>query len=94
VALAGYLLWLGMRRAIRPPRLFALYVAGYSGFRIVEERLRTDPSAIDLCLGGRVWFWHTQRGPRPHGSRRNSGSERRRGGARVVDGRGGRNRGI
>ena len=77
LALAGFLVWLGRRRAIRPPGLFALYVAGYSGFRVVEELLRTDPAhrilglrlnffvATVLCLVGLVWFWHIQRGTRP-----------------------------
>jgi Prolipoprotein diacylglyceryl transferase len=43
LALAGALVWLGRRREIRAPGLFALYVAGYSGFRIFEEQLRIDP---------------------------------------------------
>ena len=43
-ALAGALVWLGRRRQVRAPGLFALYVAGYSGFRIVEELLRVDPA--------------------------------------------------
>ena len=71
LALAAFLVWLGRRREIRPPGLFALYVAGYSGFRIVEELLRTDPAhhvlglrlnffvATVLCVVGLVWFWHT-----------------------------------
>src|SRR5579863_5807985 len=37
IALALFLVWLGRRNRIRPPGLFALYVAGYSGFRIWEE---------------------------------------------------------
>ena len=37
-------MWLGHHRRIRPPGLFALYVAGYSGFRIFEETLRVDYS--------------------------------------------------
>ncbi len=77
LTLAGFLVWLGRRREIRPPGLFALYVAGYSGFRIVEELLRTDSAhhvlglrlnffvATLLCLVGLVWFWHTQRRARP-----------------------------
>src|SRR5204863_3022087 len=40
LSLAGFLLWLGARRRIRAPGLFALYVAGYSGFRIFEETIR------------------------------------------------------
>jgi prolipoprotein diacylglyceryl transferase len=73
LALAGALIWLGRRRQIRAPGLFALYVAGYSGFRIFEELLRTDPAhhilglrlnffvATLLCLTGLVWFIRTQR---------------------------------
>jgi prolipoprotein diacylglyceryl transferase len=71
--LAAFLVWLGRRRTIRPPGLFALYVAGYSGFRIWEETIRIDPSkylfglrlnlyvASVLCLIGLCWFVWTQR---------------------------------
>ena len=45
-----FLVWLGRRRTIRPPGLFALYVAGYSAFRIVEELLRVDPAKHVLGL--------------------------------------------
>jgi prolipoprotein diacylglyceryl transferase len=73
LALAGTLVWLGGRRTIRPPGLFALYVAGYSGFRIVEELLRIDPAhhilglrlnfyvASTLFLAGLAWFARIQR---------------------------------
>jgi prolipoprotein diacylglyceryltransferase len=44
LALAGALAWLGLRRRIRPPGIFALYVTGYSAFRIFEETLRVDPA--------------------------------------------------
>ena len=72
LGLAATLVWLGRRRTIRAPGLFALYVAGYSGFRIVEEPLRVDPAhrvlglrlnffvATLLCLAGLVWFAYTQ----------------------------------
>ncbi len=74
LALAGFLVWLGRNRRLRPPGLFALYVAGYSGFRIFEELLRVDPAhhllglrlnfyvATLLCLVGLAWFVRTQRG--------------------------------
>jgi prolipoprotein diacylglyceryl transferase len=74
LALAAALVWLGRRRDVRPPGLFALYVAGYSGFRIFEEQLRIDPAhhilgmrlnffvAVALCIAGLVWFARTQRG--------------------------------
>ncbi len=39
LTLAAFLVWPGHHRRIRPPGLFALYVAGYSGFRIFEESL-------------------------------------------------------
>jgi prolipoprotein diacylglyceryl transferase len=42
-------------RKIRPPGLFALYVAGYSAFRIFEETLRIDYS--QYILGMRLNFW-------------------------------------
>jgi len=81
LGLAGLLVWLGHRRKIRPPGLFALYVAGYSGFRVFEELLRTDPAhhvlglrlnffvASVLGIGGLVWFWRTQHPPRRRWSR-------------------------
>jgi prolipoprotein diacylglyceryl transferase len=71
--LAGALVWLGKRREIRPPGLFALYVAGYSFARIGEELLRVDPAhhifglrvnfyvATLLCLAGLTWFVRIQR---------------------------------
>jgi prolipoprotein diacylglyceryl transferase len=74
LSLAGFLVWLGMRRKIRAPGLFALYVAGYSAFRIFEETLRIDFSnhilglrlnffvAAVLCLLGLTWFVAIQRG--------------------------------
>ncbi len=73
LALAGFLIWLGKRREIRPPGLFALYVAGYSAFRIFEETLRVDPAhyyfglrlnfyvAAAMTIAGLVWFAATQR---------------------------------
>jgi len=72
--LAGALVRLGHRRQIRPPGLFALYVAGYSLGRIGEELLRIDPAhhifglrlnfyvAGALCVAGLVWFVRIQRG--------------------------------
>jgi prolipoprotein diacylglyceryl transferase len=73
LALAVFLVWLGRHRAIRPPGLFALYVAGYCAFRIVDELLRVDPAAHILGLrwnlllaiagtaAGGAWFAATQR---------------------------------
>jgi prolipoprotein diacylglyceryl transferase len=74
LSLAAFLVWLGHHRKIRAPGLFALYVAGYSGFRIFEESLRIDPAhyilgqrlnfwvALILCITGLVWFVAIQRG--------------------------------
>jgi prolipoprotein diacylglyceryltransferase len=75
LALAGFLIWLGNRRRIKPPGLMALYVAGYSAFRLFEEQLRIDYSvhvlgmrlnfwiALLVCLAGLAWFaWIQKRG--------------------------------
>ncbi len=75
LSLAAFLVWLGNHRRIKPPGLFALYVAGYSGFRIFEETVRIDYSnyvlgmrlnfwiATLLCLAGLAWFvWIQRRG--------------------------------
>jgi prolipoprotein diacylglyceryl transferase len=73
LALAGLLVWLGRRRQIKPPGLFALYVTGYSAYRVFEESLRIDPSehflglrlnmfvAAALAVAGAVWFVVSQR---------------------------------
>jgi prolipoprotein diacylglyceryl transferase len=73
LALAGALVLVGRTNRIRPPGLFALYVAGYSAFRIFEETLRVDPAhyilglrlnffvATALFAGGLAWFTRTQR---------------------------------
>jgi prolipoprotein diacylglyceryl transferase len=70
---ASLLVWLGSRRRVRAPGLFALYVAGYSGFRIFEETQRIDYSnyflgmrvnffvALVLCLLALLWFVAIQR---------------------------------
>jgi prolipoprotein diacylglyceryl transferase len=78
-AWAGVLVWLGhhglRHRKIKPPGLFALYVFGYSAYRIFEESLRIDSSvyflglrlntyiASALAVIGLVWFWRIQRRP-------------------------------
>jgi prolipoprotein diacylglyceryl transferase len=76
LALAAALVWLGHHRRIRAPGLFALYVTGYSGFRIFEELLRVDPAhhvlglrlnffvACTLTITGATWFaWIQWRRP-------------------------------
>ena len=40
--LAGDLAWLVRRHRFRAPSVFALYVAGYSAFRLFEESIRID----------------------------------------------------
>jgi prolipoprotein diacylglyceryl transferase len=73
LALAAALVWLGHHRRIRPWGLFALYVAGYSAFRIFEETVRIDSSehflglrlnfyvATVMTLVGLAWFARAQR---------------------------------
>ena len=68
LALAAALVWLGHHRDIKPQGLFALYVAGYSGYRIFEETIRIDSSAyflglrlnffvaVVMTVGGLAWF--------------------------------------
>jgi len=78
-AWAGVLIWLGHHglrgQRIKPPGLFALYVFGYSAYRIFEEYLRIDSSvyifglrlnmyiASILTVVGAVWFYRSQRRP-------------------------------
>jgi hypothetical protein len=76
LALAGFLIWLGHHAKIKLWGLFALYVAGYSAFRIFEESLRVDSSehflglrfnmfvAIALTIIGLVWFVLAQLRPK------------------------------
>ena len=71
--LAAALVWLIKHRRIRAPGIFALYVTGYSAFRIFEEKLRVDPAhhllgqrlnfwvACLLTMIGGAWFMRTQR---------------------------------
>jgi prolipoprotein diacylglyceryl transferase len=75
LALAAALVWLGHHRRIRPWSLFALYIAGYSAFRIFEESVRIDSSehflglrlnfyvAAIMTLVGLAWFARAQRAP-------------------------------
>jgi prolipoprotein diacylglyceryl transferase len=44
VGTTGVLIWIGWRFRIRPPALFALYVAFYTFGRFFEELLRVDPA--------------------------------------------------
>jgi prolipoprotein diacylglyceryl transferase len=55
LAWAAALVWIGHHYRIRPWGLFALYVAGYSGYRIFEETIRIDSS--EYFLGMRLNFW-------------------------------------
>jgi prolipoprotein diacylglyceryl transferase len=75
LALAAFLVWLGHHAKVKPWGLFALYVAGYSAFRIFEESVRIDSSehffglrlnmyiAIIGTVGGLIWFVFAQRRP-------------------------------
>jgi len=75
LALAAALVWLGHHRRIRPWGLFALYVTGYSAYRIFEESIRIDSSehflglrlnfyvATVLTLISIAWFVRSQRRP-------------------------------
>jgi prolipoprotein diacylglyceryl transferase len=76
-AWAGVLIWLGHHRRIKPTGLFALYVFGYSAYRIFEESIRVDSSlyflglrlnmfvASALTVVGAAWFCYVQRRPMP-----------------------------
>ena len=79
LALAAFLVWLGHHVKIKPWGLFALYVAGYSAYRIFEETIRIDSSeyflglrlnmfvAISLTVIGLIWFALAQARPeRPY----------------------------
>jgi prolipoprotein diacylglyceryl transferase len=79
LVLAAFLIWLGHHFKIKPWGLFALYVAGYSGYRIFEETIRIDSSeyflglrlnmfvAIALTVIGLAWFVLAQLRPeRPY----------------------------
>src|ERR1700761_707089 len=79
LALAAFLIWLGHHAKMKPWSLFALYVTGYSGYRIFEESIRIDSSeyflglrlnmfvAVALTVVGAVWFVLAQRRPeRPY----------------------------
>jgi prolipoprotein diacylglyceryl transferase len=55
LTMAGVLILIGWRFRIKPPGLFALYVAFYTFGRTFEELLRVDPS--HHFLGERLNFW-------------------------------------
>jgi prolipoprotein diacylglyceryl transferase len=87
LALAAALVWLGHHRKIKPWGLFALYVAGYSAYRIFEETIRVDSSehflglrlnfyvASLVALIGIAWFIWAQRQPAPAVSSGGPGGE-------------------
>jgi prolipoprotein diacylglyceryl transferase len=72
LTLAAVLVWLGRRFRIRPPGIFALYVAGYTFFRMWMELLRIDEAhhilgmrlnfwvALIVCLAASTWFAWSQ----------------------------------
>jgi prolipoprotein diacylglyceryl transferase len=55
LCLAALLIWLARTDRVRAPGIFALYVAGYSAYRIFEETIRIDYSVH--ILGMRLNFW-------------------------------------
>ncbi|GAA0413032.1 prolipoprotein diacylglyceryl transferase 1 [Acrocarpospora corrugata] len=71
-ALAGVLILIGSRLALRHGRLFALYVAGYTIGRFWIEGLRVDPAhellglrlnqwtSIVILIGAVAYFWLTR----------------------------------
>ncbi|HEX4829927.1 MAG TPA: prolipoprotein diacylglyceryl transferase [Trebonia sp.] len=73
LALAAALVWLGHHAKVKYWGLFALYVAGYSAYRIFEESIRIDSSehflglrlnmyiAIFGTIAGLAWFLVVQR---------------------------------
>ena len=78
VAMAGVLILVGRRFRIRPPGLFALYVAIYCFGRFFEELLRVDPAhhfaglrlnawvsivVFTLATAFFVWWQFVRRGP-------------------------------
>jgi prolipoprotein diacylglyceryl transferase len=77
----GLLIWIGRRFTIRPPGLFALYIAWYCFGRFFEELLRVDPAhhiaglrlnawvAAILFVVSVVYFVLHQRGTRGRGVR-------------------------
>ena len=52
---AALLIWIGRRYKIRPPALFALYVAYYCFGRFFEELMRVDPSHHFAGLRINAW---------------------------------------
>jgi prolipoprotein diacylglyceryl transferase len=89
LALAGGLAWLVRRGRVRAPGVFALYVAGYSTFRMLEENLRIDYSqyvlgmrlnfwiATLVCVAALLWFVAIQRRWSPPGSWRRRSTDTR-----------------
>ncbi|HTY95575.1 MAG TPA: prolipoprotein diacylglyceryl transferase [Solirubrobacteraceae bacterium] len=98
LSLAAVLSWVVLRGKVRPPGVFALYVTGYSAFRIFEETLRVDPShhilgerlnfwvACLLTLAGGIWFVFTQRHGRESGAEPGAAAAQQQpaGGARAA----------
>ena len=83
--LAAALVWLGRHRTIRPPGLFALYVAGYSFARICEELHTHRPVPLHLRVARELLHRHAAVPGRPRMVRedpaRRRGRRRRAAGA-------------
>jgi len=96
LSLAAVLSWVVLRGKVRPPGVFALYVTGYSAFRIFEESLRVDPShyilgerlnfwvACIVALAGATWFVFTQRHGRDAGAEPGAAAQPPAAGARAA----------
>jgi prolipoprotein diacylglyceryl transferase len=97
LALAAVLVWLGHHRKTRPWGLFALYIAGYSAFRIIEESLRIDSSEHFLglrlnfyvatlgTLAGLIWFVAIQRRAGRNAPAGGAGTPEGSGSAEIAD---------
>lgn len=96
LVVAALIVWLGRRFAIRPPGLFALYIAIYSFGRFWVELIRVDPAheilglrlnnwvALGVMGAGLVWFWLSQREGRPRLPGRRKPKEQAKGPTMAV----------
>ena len=85
LALAAFLVWLGHHRRIRPPGLFALYVAGYRLSASSRSRFASTPLTTSSdCGSTSTWprcsvspAWRGSRGARGGGRGAKRGEGRR-----------------
>jgi len=93
------LIWIGRRFAVRPPGIFALYIAIYSFGRFWVELIRVDPAhellglrvnnwvALAGVVGGLAWFVLSQRRGRDAGAARKRRKAEKRPAMAVPKGR-------